>query len=69
MVKKAQNIRKSPKNKIFKGTYYIPPFWEHPVYREAMCILNLIATFVNLTLFLPHYVSCKHMSEGKVTFI
>ena len=29
--KKAQNIRKSPKNKGFRGTYCIPPFWEHPV--------------------------------------
>ena len=29
--KKAQNIRKSPKNKRFRGTYCIPPFWEHPV--------------------------------------
>ena len=26
-----QNIRKSPKNKGFRGTYCLPPFWEHPV--------------------------------------
>ena len=30
--KKVQNIRKSPKNEGFRGTYLIPPFWEHPVY-------------------------------------
>ena len=29
--KQAQNTRKSPKNKGFRGTYCIPPFWEHPV--------------------------------------
>ena len=29
--KNVQNIRKSPKNKGFRGTYCIPPFWEHPV--------------------------------------
>ena len=29
--KKVQNIRKSPKNEGFRGTYLIPPFWEHPV--------------------------------------
>ena len=29
--KKAQNTRKSPKNKGFRGTYCIPPFWKHPV--------------------------------------
>ena len=28
---KVQNIRKSPKNEGFRGTYCIPPFWEHPV--------------------------------------
>ena len=32
MVKKSKNIRKSPKNKRFRGSYCIPPFWEHPVF-------------------------------------
>ena len=32
--KKVQNIRKSPKNEVFRGTYLIPTFWEHPVDRR-----------------------------------
>ena len=31
MVKKSPKIRKSPNNEGFRGTYLIPPFWEHPV--------------------------------------
>ena len=37
--KKAQNFRKSPKNKGFRRTCCIPPFWEHPVYL-VIWILN-----------------------------
>ena len=31
MVKKGQNMGKSPKIKGFRGCWTDPPFWEHPV--------------------------------------
>ena len=42
--KKVQNIRKSPKNEGFRGTYLIPPFWEHPV---CVCRRNMMKDLWN----------------------
>ena len=39
--KNVQNIRKSPKNKGFRGTYCIPPFWEHPVDKDTNRCLDI----------------------------
>ena len=47
--KKVQNIRKSPKNEGFRGTYLIPPFWEHPV---DVAILGRQSEVTSKTIFI-----------------
>ena len=53
--KKVQNIRKSPKNEGFRGTYCIPPFWEHPVF---LCQWHNIRSYNTIyTIHFPHFFS------------
>ena len=35
MVKKSPKHQKKSKNEGFRGTYCIPPFWEHPVWQKV----------------------------------
>ena len=66
--KKVQNIRKSPKNEGFRGTYLIPPFWEHPVHKVHFVIQYHIPPATSFCILLSVKNASKWTQFDRVEF-
>ena len=61
---KVQNIRKSPKNEGFRGTYLNPPFWEHPVDAQFHLKIHLERPgYIPLAVPRKHIIALKYSSD------